>query len=161
MSKPTDAWQVAAPFVYRRRLRFGEADPARIAYTPRLFDLSMEALEVWFREVGGFDWYDININHRRGTPFVRVEMDMRAPVTPERPLALEVRVVETGRSSIRFSVIGRREDDRVICFEGLWTCAVVDTDKAGAIPIPEPLASRIADYRAACDAADAWLPAGV
>jgi 4-hydroxybenzoyl-CoA thioesterase len=35
-------------FRYRRRVGFGECDPARIFFAPRAFDYAVEAVEAWF-----------------------------------------------------------------------------------------------------------------
>lgn len=75
MSKPTDAVATAAgaaaidypaPYVYRRRVRWGDSDAARIAYTVRFFDYAMEAIEGWFDDVLGSDWYISNTQHGLG-----------------------------------------------------------------------------------------------
>ncbi len=46
----------AAPFLYRRRIRGADSDPAAIAHTARLPEICMEALEAWYRDQLGFAW---------------------------------------------------------------------------------------------------------
>lgn len=113
MSKPTDAVATAAgaaaidypaPYVYRRRVRWGDSDAARIAYTVRFFDYAMEAIEGWFDDVLGSDWYISNTQHGLGSPFVHVEMDIQAPLRPREMVNVKVLVADTGRSTIRFRV---------------------------------------------------------
>lgn len=139
-----------APYSHRRKVRFGHSDAARIAYTVRLFDFAIEAIEGWFEEVLGNSWYHLNTVCHVGNPFVHADLDMKAPLIPGDTLETTVLVAETGRSTVRFAVSGRRGDG-VECFAGSWVVSFVDTDALRSIPIPEPFARRIADYRRLCD----------
>ena len=44
---------MTTPFIYHRRVAFGECDPARIFFAPRAVDYAVETVEVWFNEVIG------------------------------------------------------------------------------------------------------------
>lgn len=145
--------EYAVPFVYRRRVRFADSDAAQIIYTVRLFDYAMEALEGWFDQVADHDWYHITTERGMGTPIVHVEMDMRATLRPGDVVDVAVLVTETGRSSIRFSVVGRRDADGVVAFESAWVCTVIDKKAMKPIPIPADFQHRIDLYRHRCDAA--------
>ncbi|MGQ9370450.1 acyl-CoA thioesterase [Azospirillum sp. ST 5-10] len=138
-----------APYVHRRKVRFGHTDAARIAYTVRLFDYAIEAIEGWFDEVLANGWYHLNTACNVGSPFVHAELDMTAPLVPGDTVETTVLVEDTGRSTVRFRVQGRRGDG-VAAFAGVWVCSFVDTEAMRAIAIPEPLARRIADYRSRC-----------
>ncbi|HYD69803.1 acyl-CoA thioesterase [Azospirillum sp.] len=156
MSKPIEVPPIEvpdapypAPYVHDRKVRFGHSDAARIAYTIRLFDYAMEAIEGWFEEVLGNSWYDLNTVHGVGSPFVHGDLDIQAPLRPGEGVAVTVLVEETGRSTVRFRVTGVRGDG-VPSFAGAWVCSFIDTASMRSIPIPEPLAHRIAEYRRRC-----------
>lgn len=131
------------PFVHLRRVRWGDSDPARIAYTARFGDFAMEAIEAFFQDRLGAGFYELNLDHGIGTPFVRVEFDFRSPLTPRDTLATEVRLVRLGGGSASFALAGRVGDR--LAFEAKLTCACVKlTDGAAMTPIPWPPAFRAA-----------------
>ena len=135
-----------APFVHRRRILWGETDAARIAYTARFLDFAMEALEGWFQDRLGVGWYELNVDHGVGTPFVHASLDFRSPVTPRDTLDSSVLLVGRGRSSLRFAVAGR-VGNRLV-YEAKLACAFVDAAAMRPIPAPDwldaPLAAEAA-----------------
>lgn len=157
MSRPIEVPSAPfpAPYVHRRKVRFGHTDAARIVYTVRLFDYAIEAIEGWFEEVLGNDWYRLNTDCDTGSPFVHAELDMKAPLIPGDSVSTTVLVTDTGRSTVRFRVLGVRGDgvggDGVPAFEGVWVCSFIDARTMRSIAIPAPLAERIAAYRHRCD----------
>jgi YbgC/YbaW family acyl-CoA thioester hydrolase len=134
MSRPTEG--KAYPFVHARRIRWGESDPARIVYTARYLDFAMDAIEAFFNDRLGASFYEFNVDHGCGTPFVHVELDFRSPLTPRETLETEVRLARLGGSSLTFAVTGRSGER--LCYEGRLVCAFVDTTGAQMKPIPVP-----------------------
>ncbi|MEX0282600.1 MAG: acyl-CoA thioesterase [Arenibacterium sp.] len=109
------------PFVYEIRVGWGDCDPAKIAYTGRLPDFALSAIDAWWEHtLGGDGWYQLEMDRGFGTPFVHLSMDFRAPVTPRHRLMCETYPVRLGTKSITFRVLGRQ--DGVLCFEGTFTC---------------------------------------
>jgi YbgC/YbaW family acyl-CoA thioester hydrolase len=138
MSRPIE--EKSFPFVHARRIRWGESDPARIVYTARYLDFAMDAIEAFFSDRLGASFYEFNIDHGCGTPFVHVELDFRSPLTPRETLATEVRLARLGGSSLTFAVAGRVGER--LCYEGKLVCAFVDTTGAEMKPIPVPTTFR-------------------
>ncbi|MDO9708112.1 acyl-CoA thioesterase [Paracraurococcus lichenis] len=138
------------PFVHSRRILWGETDAARIAYTARFLDFAMEALERWFQERLGCGWYEMNVDLGIGTPFVHASMDFRSPVTPRDVLDSEVRLVNRGRSSLRFAVTGRIGERLV--YEAVLACVFVEAAAMKPVPAPERFAAALAaeDALGAC-----------
>lgn len=112
------------PFVHRIQVRWGDCDPANIAYTGRIPALALEAIEAWWEHHTGLDWYRINLDRKIGTPFVHMAMDFRSPVTPRHLLDCEVVLKKLGNRSITHSV--RASQDGVLCFEGEFVAVFVD-----------------------------------
>lgn len=127
------------PFVHTRRIRFGECDPAGIAYTGRFLDFALDAVESFFTDRLGASFYEFNADQGIGTPFVHVEMDFRSPLTPRDTLATEVRLARLGGSSLTFVTLGRVGER--LCFEGRLVCAFVATrgEAMKPIPVPDPI----------------------
>ena len=69
-------------FTHAIKVRWADCDPARIAYTGRIPNFALEAIEEWWGSQIGMDWYHGNIDRDIGTPFVHLSVDFRSPVTP-------------------------------------------------------------------------------
>ena len=137
--------------VHRVRVGFGDCDPAGIVYFPRFFHFFHEAMESWFDDVLGLPYADMIHVRKLGFPAVHTEADFRSPVAMGREIAVEQRVVQLGRSSIRFAytvrLVGEPADDvRLI---GATVSVVMDLDPQRptfrrAVPLPDDLRDRIA-----------------
>src|SRR5262249_50311815 len=134
MSKPTERQETPgaengaiesqpSPFVHRIRVRWGDCDPAAIAYTPRIPAWALEAIEAWWEHHAGIDWYHINIDRDVGTPFVHMSLDFRSPVTPRHILECEVVLKRLGSRAVTHRVCGRQNG--VLCFEGEFVSVFV------------------------------------
>ena len=108
----------------------------------------MEAIEAWFIERLGTDWYALN-ESGRGTPFVHLSVDFRSALTPHDVLVTTVALARAGGSSLEFRLAGRTEDGR-LAFEGRFVCVFVAAKgDAGHKPIPIPDEFRAAVEREA------------
>ena len=127
-------------FVHPIRVRWGDCDPAAIAYTPNIPAWALEAIEAWWEHHAGIDWYHINIDRNLGTPFVHLSVDFRAPVTPRHMLECEVVLKLLGKSSVRHRVRGFQNG--VLCFEGEFVSVFVRAkEMAPCAPPPDILAA--------------------
>ncbi|MCW3476654.1 acyl-CoA thioesterase [Limobrevibacterium gyesilva] len=131
-------------FVHRRRVAWWDTDAANIAYTARFPQWCMEAIEEWFLDRLGIDWYRLNHDMNMGSPFVHMSMDMRSSVTPRDALDTTVALKQAGRSSLAFELVGRTVADRRVSFEGRYVCVFVDRDTGKARDIPECFRAAVA-----------------
>lgn len=128
-------------FTHVITVRWADCDPAKIAYTGRLPNFALEAIDAWWGVHTGYDWFHGNVDRNVGTPFVHLSMDFRSPVTPRHPLVCEVRLLRLGESSIRFSVRGLQ--DGVLCFEGEFVEVFVEADAHRKIPAPDDMRTKL------------------
>lgn len=128
-------------FVHRIRVGWGDCDPARIAYTARIPEWSLDALEAWWAARAGTNWYAMQTDLTLCTPFVHMTMDFRSPVTPRHSLDCEVIVSRLGHRSITHRVHGRQ--DGVLCFEGEYVAVFVDAMSMKPRVPPDDLVARI------------------
>lgn len=141
--------QKKKPFAYRRAVAWGDCDPARMIYTPRVIDYAYEAVEAWYREVVGITWLQSNFEMDTGIPTVRVECDFIAAPRPDDVIAMEVRVERIGRASLTLAVDGLAADGKHYFkarFVGCFVASKAHTTKE----MPEEFRERIAAYQAAC-----------
>jgi acyl-CoA thioesterase FadM len=123
------------PYVHEAQIRFSDTDAARIAYTGRFPNLAMDAIDGWFRDRLGTDWFTLNVDEGVGTPFVHLSVDMRSPLTPRDLLASTVLVAKAGNSSLEFRVVGRVGER--VSYEGRFVCVFVDLPTGKPMPIPQ------------------------
>lgn len=135
MSKPIK------PFVYTIRVGWADCDPALIAFTGRIPCFALEAIDAWWEQSVGSNWFELNIDRNTGTPFVHMGIDFRAPVTPRHALECEVSLLKIGNSSLRFQVAGHQ--DGVLCFEGQFVCVMVVADTMKSQQVPEEIMKQI------------------
>ena len=135
-------------YVYEIRVSWGHCDPAKIAYTGNIPGWALEAINGWWETHLGDGWYQMELDRNVGTPFVRLEMDFRAPITPRHRLQCHVRPQRLGEKSVTFRVEGYQAD--TLCFEGLFTCVFIIADqfKSRAAPpefraLIEPLLPKV------------------
>jgi acyl-CoA thioesterase FadM len=127
--------------VHRIQVRWGDCDPAAIAYTGRIPGWALEAIEAWWEHHTGLDWYRINLDRKVGTPFVHMRMDFRSPVTPRHLLECEVALKKLGSRSITHTVRGRQGG--VLCFEGEFVAAFVVAGAMKPRTLPDDLLAAI------------------
>ena len=117
------------PFTHEIRVGWGDCDPARIAYTANIPAWALEAIEAWWEHLlGGPGWYHVEFDLGWGTPFVHMELDFRAPITPRHRLICTVTPTRLGTSSITIRVTGSQADR--LCFEGAFVCVFI---RAGSL----------------------------
>jgi 4-hydroxybenzoyl-CoA thioesterase len=152
MSRPTEFNDVASltPLVHQRRIGWNDTDAAHIVYTVRFFEFAMAALDAWFREIYGGDWYELNVKRGTGTPWVHVEMDIKASLRPPEVLRTTVLVEKVGRSAITFQVTGRKEDGTV-SYTGRYVCAICRMEPMRAMSIPDAERERVQQYIRQCE----------
>lgn len=123
-------------FEHEIRVTWGDCDPARIAYTARLPWFALDAINAWWEHHLGDGWYQMELDRNIGTPFVKMAMDFRAPVTPRHRLICKVWPTRLGGASIAFHVDGYQ--DGKLCFQGDFVCVFVTASSfSKTTPPPE------------------------
>ena len=116
-------------FTHEIRVGWGDCDPARIAYTANIPAWALKAIEAWWEHLlGGPGWYHMEFDLGWGTPFVHMDLDFRAPITPRHRLLCTVTPTRLGSSSIGFRVAGSQNG--TLCFEGAFVCVFI---RAGSL----------------------------
>lgn len=149
-----------APYVHWRTIPFGDTDAAAIVYTPRFSDYCMEAVEIWFREYIGVDWFHMNTELGLGTPVVHIETSFKAPLIAGDELGVVVRVASVGRSAVTLALEGRRKRaqaaGQITAFNARYVFCFTEKGK-GAIAIPANRRERIEAYWASCEASETFV----
>jgi len=127
--------EAPVPFVHEQTIRWADCDPAQIAYTGNIPSFALNAIDAWWKAVCGADFFHLNMDHGLGTPFVRIEMDLKSPITPRHALVCEVVVMRLGGNSITHRVTGRQAGE--ISFNAHFVSVFVDAGSFEKIAMPE------------------------
>ncbi|MBF9035708.1 acyl-CoA thioesterase [Rhodobacterales bacterium HKCCE2091] len=127
------------------RVTWGDCDPARIVYTGRIPWFALDAINGWWEDrLGGDGWFQMELDRDIGTPFVRLAMDFKSPITPRHRLICHVWPTRLGETSIAFRVEG--EQGGKLCFT-CDTVSVFITAKAFTKrPPPEEFRTLVEPY---------------
>jgi 4-hydroxybenzoyl-CoA thioesterase len=135
-----------ARFEATRVLRFGDCDPAGIAYYPRYFDLLNGVVEDWWISMG-MPWNVLFGERRIGLPTVRFEVDFRAPAFLEDELRFILQVKRIGSKSVELDHVVQRGATT------LWQCAqtlvVTSLDSHRSIAWPDDLRAALVSFQEA------------
>ncbi|MCR8549436.1 acyl-CoA thioesterase [Salipiger sp. P9] len=139
-------------FECTRRVGFGDCDPAQIAYTGRIANFALDALDAFWEDLlGGEGWFQMNAEGGYGLPFVRIEYDFKSPIVPGAPLFLQVWPVRLGTSSVTMAVRGVHRG--AVCFEAQFVSVFTDRASFAKIAAPDHVrAALLRSYPAIADA---------
>lgn len=122
-------------FITRRLVRFGDVDPAGIAYYPRIHNFIHEAFEDLWEEYIGVRYYQLIQEDRVAFPMVHTEVDFKAPLHfGDRPV-IKVSCFNMGRSSLGLRYLF--EVNGTVCVDARTTTTCIDADALKSQPIPE------------------------
>ena len=163
MSKPTDlgprkgihapkSWTdivspqnpASGPFVHQIAVGWGDCDPAQIAYTANIPSWGLSSVEAWYQAVLGLGWYELNLHHGVGTPFVSLNFEFKSPITPLGKLLVSVYVLKLGNSSISHCLEGHQNG--VLSFTGTTVATFVEASTMKPMPIPPNMRYSIQQY---------------
>jgi 4-hydroxybenzoyl-CoA thioesterase len=131
-------------FRARRTLRFGDCDPAGIAYFPRYLDLLNGVVEEWWGTIG-FPWTELFGRRRIGLPTVRCELDFTAPGRMGDLLEFGLGVARLGRRSLTLQHDIRR--DQTPLWRAIQVVVATGLEDHRAIDWPDDLRAAIIAFR--------------
>lgn len=122
-------------FVTQLDVRFGDVDPAGIAYYPRIFEFIHQATEaLWDVHVGRRYFYLLS-EERLGFPLVHSEVRFKHPLNfGDRPV-VKVTAFKVGTSSLGLHYTFLVHD--VECVDARMTVVCVKLDGLESVPIPD------------------------
>ncbi len=138
-----------ASYETTRVLRFGDCDPAGIAYFPRYFDLLNGVVEDWWGAIG-LPWKMLFGERRIGLPTVRFEVDFRAPAFLGDELGFSLAVKRIERKSVELDHVVRRGATT------LWQCSQIlvatSLDNHRSVTWPDDIRAALVSFQETSDA---------
>lgn len=100
---------------YELQVAFGDADPAGIAYYPRILDYCHRAFEHFFTIALHKEYAVIFMQQNVGYPTVHLDAEFRAPMRFGDRLAVDIQIAELGSRTVTFQYEFTRVADGVHC----------------------------------------------
>ena len=83
-------------FTQRRRLSWGEADPAGTIYAPRAIDLAIQAIEALWIDALGLSFREFQARHGLGAPWVHTSCEFSNPLRAGESFDLAIAIEKLG-----------------------------------------------------------------
>jgi acyl-CoA thioesterase FadM len=144
----------ATPLVIRRRVKWGECDPAGVVYTVVFAEYVISAAELFYGSVFSNTAQRSKHEFGFGTPTRALEFDFRRPLWPDDEFDMTVTVADIRAHTYVLLITARTLAGEDV-FRAILTpiCVAHGTRKATAIP--ESFRTALERYRSACLRTDA------
>ena len=135
-----------APFVVRRRVKFGECDPAGVVYTPVFGEYVISCADLFYeflldgRPEGLKDEYGFE------TPSRALSFDFRSSLRPDDEFDMTLQIAEIRSRTYTLTVTGRSLTGEVVFMAQLTPICVARGERR-AIEIPGPFRAKLEAYR--------------
>jgi acyl-CoA thioesterase FadM len=137
------------PLVIRRRVKWGDCDPAGVVYTVTFSEYVISAAELFYGSVFGTTPQRAKDEFGFGTPTRALEFDFRSSLRPDDEFDMTV-TVEDIRTRTYVLQIAARTPECVDVFQARLTPVCVARGERRSIAIPARFRTALEQYRAAC-----------
>ncbi|MEL0081440.1 MAG: thioesterase family protein [Gammaproteobacteria bacterium] len=128
-------------FEVKRRIYWGDCDPAGIVYTPQFLDMTFQAIEHFWLDQIEIRWLELQAELGLTTPMVHVEMDFTSPAASGEEISIWVAIEKLGRSTIHYRARGMRGDQSLFVVRVI--SSMIDQQLFKSVPIPEQVRQRL------------------
>lgn len=126
-------------------VRFSHCDPAGIIFYPQYFVMFNGLVEDWFNHALGIDYARFITDRRLGLPMVNIQCDFLAPSKIGEVITLTLNVERIGNSSIQ--LLTQAVYAAKVRLSAKLTLCVNSLASGRAVPIPDDLRQRLADFK--------------
>ena len=139
-----------APFRIRRRVKWGECDPAGVVYTARFSDYVLSTYELFMRELLGGEFQNSKDEHGFGTPCKAMSFEFLASLRPDEEFEMTVLLAEVRSRTFDLDISGSHIEGRDIFRARITPITIKRGDRSRAIELPTMLRERLEAYRSRC-----------
>lgn len=134
------------PFVVRRRVKWGDCDPAGIVYTVMFAEYVLSTAELFYTSLLGEPAHTWMAEAGCSTPTRALSFDFQRWLPVDDTFDMEVRVADVRTRSFVLDMEGRRLDGQVL-FRATLTPVCMPISERRAVPIPTGLRRELEAYR--------------
>ena len=140
------------PFIVRRRVKWGDCDPAGVVYTVTFGEYVLSAAELFYGHLFNGTPQRIKDAHGFGTPTRALAFDFQASLWPDEEFDMRVTVEEVRTRTYTLRIAGSARGEPA--FDARLTPICVARGERRAIAVPDSLRDALLSYQAACAQAD-------
>lgn len=144
MNDPVEYLYALSPLTVRRRVLWGECDPAGVVYTPRFAEYTASARDYWFRHVLGHLDRPHPSRQQVVFPMRAMNFDFRGMIAPDETFDMVVTLGEVRTRSFTLAITATHERGHSVFNAGL-TQVAFDQAAGAAVAIPAHLAQRLTE----------------
>jgi len=127
-------------FTTQQDIRFGDVDPAGIAFYPKIYDMIHRAMEELFDVHVGRRYYYLIAEDHVGFPLVSSRVEFKSPMRfGDRPV-VRITTTKVGNSSLGLHYVFTVDEH--VCVDARMTVVCCDLRDLGPMPIPDAFRER-------------------
>ena len=134
------------PLRIRRRVKWGDCDPAGVVYTATFSDYVISAAELFYEALLGNTPQQAKREHGFGTPSRALAFDFRRSLRPDEILDMTVRVAEVNRRTYVLQIDGTTPAGETVFVARLTPVCVARPERC-SIDIPPVLRQALLRYQ--------------
>lgn len=139
------------PVTVRRRVRWGDCDPAGVVYTPRFAEYVVAAFHTFLEVLLGAPLSRQLATLDLGTPAKALSFEFKRSLWPDQEFITTARVADIRNRTFDLLFDARDTDGQEV-FLARFTAICVYTGRREARPIPAQLREKLEAYRDHCPA---------
>lgn len=132
-------------WTFERQVKWGECDPAGIAYTPRFADFVAEAHLAFFEHLFGAPSYELLSSHRLALPAKALSLEFKRALRPGTRFIIEVSVADIRTRTYDLHMVGKAGSGDEV-FTAKFTLICLDTELQKAVRLADFLRDRFAAF---------------
>lgn len=138
------------PFKVRRRVKWGECDPAGVVYTPSFSEYAISTAELFYEYL--FDGRPQQTKDELGfgTPTRALDFDFRRSLWPDELFDIEVSVESISTRTYTLAMTARMSEGGETAFIARLTPICIRRGTRDAIALPAALRLALQEYRRIC-----------
>ena len=142
----TEAVISQVPFIVRRRVKWGDCDPAGVVYTPVFGEYVISTAELFYEQLLGMSPQHAKQHHGFGTPTRALAFDFRGSMRPDDEFDTEVQVSEVRSRSFVLTLTARTQTGDIV-FIATHTPVCIARDERKGIVIPDVFREALLSYQ--------------
>jgi len=135
------------PVTVRRRVRWGECDPAGVVYTPRFVDFAVAAADWFVRVALGFVDRPHPLHQQIVYPMRSMSFDFTSFLAADDEFEMVVLVSAISSRTYTLDVAATRLDRETLIFRAQMTSVCFDQGLGRAVELPDPVRAGLERYR--------------
>jgi acyl-CoA thioester hydrolase len=137
------------PITIRRRVKWGECDPAGVVYMVNYSEYVVSAYEIFMTVLLNEGFVKAKARHRVALPAKAFTIEFYAPLRPDDDFLMTVEISDIRAKTFDISVRGRSIERHDFFLAKLTPIAVDPTERTATL-LPRAMLQKLRRYREAC-----------